>query len=45
MAMAMLERIASEKEPGQAIDAEHKFEKKDLSPAIHGNRRLNYGRK
>ena len=43
MAMGMLERIASKK-PGQGIDAEHKFEKNDLSPAIHGNRRLNYGR-
>jgi len=42
MAMDMLERIASENEPGQAIDAEHQFAKKtDSSPAIYGNQRLN----
>jgi hypothetical protein len=31
--MGMLKCIASEKKPGQAVDAEHKFEKKtDSSP-------------
>jgi len=34
--MGMLERIASEKEPEQAIDAEHTFCKKsDSSPTIY----------
>jgi hypothetical protein len=33
--MGMLKRIALEKEPEQAVDAEHKFAKKaDSSPAI-----------
>jgi hypothetical protein len=40
--MSIAERIASEKEPEQAVDAEHKFAiKTDLSPAIYGNERLN----
>jgi hypothetical protein len=30
MPMVMLDRIASEKEAGQAIDAEHKFAKKKI---------------
>jgi hypothetical protein len=38
--MSIAERIASEKEPGQAIYAEHKLQKIDLSSAIYGNRRL-----
>jgi hypothetical protein len=32
--MGMLKRIALEKEPEQAVDAEHKFVKTDSSPAI-----------
>jgi len=37
MAMDMLERIVSEKKPGQAIYAEHKIAKKcDSLPAIYG---------
>jgi hypothetical protein len=40
--MGMLKRIASEKEPEQAVDAKHKFAKKtNSSPGIYGNQRRN----
>jgi len=38
--MFRLDRIASEKEAGLAIDDEHKSKKDDLSPAIYESRCL-----